>query len=268
MRRRIWQIVAAVVVVLGLTTAPVAAQEEPAFEVLAFYSGTWDAAHIDFVAEANERFPQFGEQHGFGYTATNDWNRLTDLSPGDYQVVMFLDDAPHSADQRAGFQRYLEAGGGFFGFHVCAFTTDPGSWSWFYETLLGSGSFRNNTWEPTAVTLRVDNPEHGSTVNLPETFPSAVSEWYSWTNDLRDNPDISILASVDPSSFPVGTDPNQSWYDGYYPIMWTNKNYRMLYANFGHNAMDYENNTRLSSTFDSELQNQFLIDGLRWLASS
>ena len=39
----------------------------------------------------------------------------------------------------------------------------------------------------------------------------------------------------------------------------------MIYANFGHNAMNYETNTRLSSTFDSPAQNQFMIDGLKWL---
>jgi hypothetical protein len=47
--------------------------------------------------------------------------------------------------------------------------------------------------------------------------------------------------------------------------MWTNKNYKMLYANFGHNDMDYANNTPKSSTFASEIQNRFLIDGLLWL---
>ncbi|MFC0556038.1 RICIN domain-containing protein [Planotetraspora thailandica] len=47
--------------------------------------------------------------------------------------------------------------------------------------------------------------------------------------------------------------------------MWTNKNYKMLYANFGHNDMNYSTNTRLSSTFASEVQNRFVIDGLRWL---
>lgn len=93
-----------------------------------------------------------------------------------------------------------------------------------------------------------------------------MSEWYSWSNDLRTKPNIKILASVDPSSFPLGTDPNQSWYSGYYPILWTNTQYRMLYANFGHNAMDYATNTRLSSTFASPTQNRFLIDGLKWLA--
>ena len=100
----------------------------------------------------------------------------------------------------------------------------------------------------------------------PGDLPSSISEWYSWSNDLRQNPNIDILASVDPSSFPVGTDPNQSWYGGYYPLMWSNRKYKMLYANFGHNAMNYSTNTGLSSTFDSAQQNQLLIDGLHWLA--
>lgn len=94
-----------------------------------------------------------------------------------------------------------------------------------------------------------------------------MSEWYGWSNDLRANPDIDILASVDPVSFPLGTDPGQSWYSGYYPILWTNTKYRMLYANFGHNAMNYDTNTGLSSTFASATQNTFLLDGLKWLGT-
>ena len=82
---------------------------------------------------------------------------------------------------------------------------------------------QSNTWGPTTAVLKVEDRTHPSTTDLPATFTSAVSEWYSWSNDLRQNPDIKILASVDPSSFPSGTDPNQSWYSGYYPILWTNR---------------------------------------------
>jgi hypothetical protein len=50
--------------------------------------------------------------------------------------------------------------------------------------------------------------------------------------------------------------------------MWTNKNYKMIYANFGHNAMNYQTNTRLSSTFESATQNQFMVDSLKWLGGA
>ncbi|UWZ59573.1 ThuA domain-containing protein [Dactylosporangium aurantiacum] len=255
----------AVLTALGAGLAIRPALAATPFKVLAFYNGTWDAAHIDFDKEAREWFPTAAAQNGFTWEATTDWSRLNTGGLESYKVIMFLDDAP-PAGQRAAFQQYMNNGGAWMGFHVSAFTTDPGSWSWYYNTFLGSGAFRTNTWGPTSVTLKVEDRAHPSTVRLPATFRSAVSEWYSWSNDLRQNPAIDILASVDPSSFPVGTDPNQSWYSGYYPILWTNRNYKMLYANFGHNGMNYSTNTRTSSTFASAEQNRWLIDGILWLA--
>ncbi|ONI68371.1 1,4-beta-xylanase [Kribbella sp. ALI-6-A] len=239
---------------------------QASFNVLAFYSGTWDAAHIDFVKEANERFPQLAAQNGFTYTPTNDWSRLNNLSASQYQVVMFLDNAPTNATQRAGFQRYMDNGGAYFGFHVSAYNdANTPSWPWYYQTLLGTGRFATNTWGPTAVTLRTENRTHPALANTGATFRSSVSEWYGWQNDLRANPNLQILAAIDPGSYPVGTDPNQTWYSGYHPIVWAHKNYKMIYANFGHNAMNYQTNTRLSSTFDSAAQNQFMMDALKWL---
>ncbi|MGQ4483975.1 ThuA domain-containing protein [Streptomyces sp. SAS_276] len=254
--------------VLGFAVAPPAAHASTAatpFKVLGLYSGTYDAAHIDFEKEANVWFPQQAAANGFTYTSSTNWDLLANGGVNAYQVVLFLDDLPQTSAQRSGFETYMRNGGGFMGFHVSAFTTDAASWSWYHNTFLGSGNFVSNTWGPTAVTLKVEDHSIPPTAGLPATFTSSVSEWYSWSNDLRQNPDIKILASIDPSSFPVGTDPNQSWYSGYYPIIWTNTKYKMLYANFGHNAMNYTTNTRLSSTFASPTQNQFLLNGLKWL---
>jgi hypothetical protein len=255
-------LVAAVAVGLAVQPAQAAAV---LFKVLAFYdTDSGDAAHNDYVKEALTWFPQTGAQNGFSWEGTTDWGRLAgDLSQ--YKVVMFLDDAPHSAPDRTGFQRYMDNGGAWIGFHVSGFTTNANGWSWYYNTFLGSGNFQTNTWGPTAETLKIEDRNHPSTANLPATIPSAVSEWYSWSNDLRQNPNIDILASMDPGTFPVGTDPNQQWHSGYYPILWTNKNYKMLYANFGHNDMNYTTNTRLSSTFASAQQNQWLTQGILWL---
>ena len=257
-------VVAGLALSAGPATGATAAAEP--FKVLAFYNGTWDAAHIDFDKEAKVWFPQAAAQNGFTWEATTDWSRLNAGSLAAYKVIMFLDDAPTGASQRTAFQTYLQNGGAWMGFHVSAFTTDPNSWSWYYNTLLGTGSFQTNTWGPTSETLKIEDRNHPSTAGLPATITSSVSEWYSWSKDLRQNPDIDILASIDNSSFPVGTDPNQQWSSGFYPIMWTNKNYKMLYANFGHNGMNYETNTRTSSTFASAQQNQWLIQGILWLA--
>ncbi|WP_025356649.1 ThuA domain-containing protein [Kutzneria albida] len=253
---------------LAATSAVGGTQAAPLFKVLAFYNGTYDQAHISFVKEANQWFPQTAAQYNFSYESTNNWDRLNSIDPAQYQVVLFLDDSPHGAAQQAGFQRYVSNGGGWFGFHVAAYADNANDWPWYHNQFLGSGLFHSNTWGPTTAVLRVEDQTHPATKRLPGTFTSAVSEWYSWSNDLRTNPNIRILASVDPSSFPLGTDPNQSWYSGYYPILWTNKNYKMLYANFGHNAMDYPTDTTLSHTFSSEVQNRFVIDGLLWLGGA
>jgi hypothetical protein len=251
--------------ILLFSTTFNATAQTPKFKVIAFYNGTWDAAHISFVKEANQWFPGIAAQYGFTYESTTNWNNLNASFLSNYQVVLFLDDAPTGAAQRAAFQQYIENGGAWMGFHVSAFTTNASGWSWYHNTFLGSGNFRTNTWGPTTAVLKCEDRTHASTLRLPETFTSAVSEWYGWTNDLRTNSNIRILCSVDPVSFPLGTDPNQSWYSGYYPIVWTNRNYKMLYANFGHNDMNYSNNTPKSSTFGSEIQNRFIIDGLLWL---
>jgi hypothetical protein len=86
---------------------------------------------------------------------------------------------------------------------------------------------------------------------------------------LRKNPDIKILLSVDSTSFPLGTGPKQHeiWHSGYYPVVWTNKNFHMLYVNMGHNDIDYENKTdrQLSFTFGNDVQDKMVIDALLWL---
>jgi hypothetical protein len=256
-----------VAVAVGIAASP-AHSAAAAFKVLAFHNtDSGDAAHNDWVKEAVTWFPRTGSQNGFTFESTTNWGRLAgDLSA--YQVVMFLDDAPHSAADRAGFQRYMDNGGSWLGFHVSAFTTNAGEWSWYYNTFLGSGNFATNTWGPTAETLKIENRGHPTTAGLPATIQSSVSEWYSWSRDLRQNPDIDILTSIDAGSFPVGTDPDQQWRSGFYPISWTNKKYKMVYTNFGHNAMNYSTNTRTSSTFDSTQQNRWLTQSLLWLGGS
>ena len=90
--------------------------------------------------------------------------------------------------------------------------------------------------------------------------------------DLRTESRHKILLSIDPTSFPLGTGPKQHeiWHSGYYPVVWTNKKYRMIYFNMGHNDIDYEHrydttNKTLSYTFNNTIQDRLIIDGLLWL---
>ena len=250
----------------------------PKFKVIAFYTGRNDLAHISFVHEANKWFPKIAGQYDFTYDSTTNWSNLNSNFLSQYQVVLFLDTRPEVPAQREAFQKYVENGGAWMGFHFAGFALTPSdypqNWDWYHEQFLGSGEYISNTWRPTSAILRVEDRKFPATRRLPATFKSAPNEWYRWKNDLRKNPDIKILLSIDPASFPLGTGPKpyEIWHSGYYPVVWTNTKYKMMYLNMGHNDMDYEHkfdntNRTLSYTFDNEIQDKLIIDGLLWLGS-
>ena len=261
-------------VVLVLCAAVTAsAQRNKTFNVIAFFTAKNDRAHITYVHEANKWFSSISGKYNFHYDSTNNWSNLNAEFLSKYQVVLFLDTRPEAPEQREAFQKYMEKGGGWIGFHFAAFALNdsafPQNWDWYHNTFLGSGEYGSNTWRPTSAILRVEDKKHPVTKNLPATFKTSPNEWYRWQNDLRKNKDIKILLSVDSTSFPLGTGPkpHEIWHSGYYPVVWTNKNFRMLYMNMGHNDIDYEGKTnkQLSSTFGSDAQNKMIIDALLWL---
>ncbi|MFC0182131.1 Trehalose utilisation [Pseudarcicella hirudinis] len=257
-------------------TTVLPAQKSPSkFKVIAFYTAKNDQAHISYVHEANRWFPEIAKKYHFTYDSTNNWNNLNAEFLAKYQVVLFLDTRPEEPAQREAFQKYMENGGAWMGFHFAGFaltpSTYPQNWDWYHNQFIGAGSYKGNTWRPTSAILRVEDPKHPAIRHLPATFKSSPNEWYSWTNDLRKNPDIKILLSIDSTSFPLGTGPklHEIWHSGYYPVVWTNKNYKMLYVNMGHNDIDYEHKTNkeLSFQFANETQNKLIIDGLLWLGN-
>ena len=249
------------------------AQKKPQFNVIAFYTERDDLAHISFVHEANKWFPKMATQHNFVYDSTNDWSKLNTEFLTQYQVVLFLDTRPDVPEQREAFKKYMDNGGAWMGFHFAGFALTPSefpqNWDWYHNEFIGAGQYVSNTWRPTSAILRVEDSNHPAMKDLPTTFKSSPNEWYRWEKDIRKNPDIKILLSIDSTSFPLGTGPKQHeiWHSGYYPVAWTNKKYRMIYTNMGHNDIDYENKTNkeLSFQFDNETQNKFILDALFWL---
>jgi uncharacterized protein len=246
------------------------------FHVIAFYTARQDQAHISFVHEANRWFPEMAAANHFTYDSTNNWDNLNAKFLARYQVVIFLDTRPDSPGQRKAFEDYMKQGGGWMGFHFSGFALTPSdypqNWDWYHNEFLGSGQYLSNTWRPTPAVLRVMDKKHPVTRNLPDTFRSSASEWYRWTNDLRTNPQIDILLAIDSSSFPLGTGPKQNeiWHSGFYPVAWTNKNYRMIYFNMGHNDIDYEHhsNAELSHTFNNPVQDKLILEALKWLQAN
>jgi hypothetical protein len=189
--------------------------------------------------------------------------------------VLFLNARPDDPTQRAEFRKYIEHGGGWMGFHFAGFALTPSefpqNWDWYHHEFLGADSYAGNTWKPTSAILKVEDDSHPVTKGLPKTFKSSPNEWYKWTADLRTNQNIKILASIDASSFPLGTGPklHEIWHSGYYPVVWTHQKYRMVYFNMGHNDLDFESkpNRKSSATFDNETQNKLILNALEWLGT-
>jgi uncharacterized protein len=272
-RNALWAVAYGVTLVCASSSG--AQSPAPKFKVVAFYTARNDQAHISFVQEANRWFPEMAVGHGFSYLPTTNWSQLNQEFLSNYQVVIFLDTRPDDAAQRKSFQNYMEKGGAWMGFHFAGFALTPSAfpqnWDWYHNQFLGAGEYVSNTWRPTSAILRVEDTNHPATMRLPVTFKSSPSEWYRWKTDLRTNSDIKILLAIDPTSFPLGTGPkpHEIWHEGYYPVVWTNNKYRMIYFNMGHNDIDYEHNTKqeLSLTFTNAVQNKLILDGLLWLGS-
>ena len=235
--------------------------------VIAFYSGNWDVAHIDFVKEANVWFDSVATSNNFTYSKTNKWNEMTDETLQKYDVVVFLDDVPKSRDQELALERFIKRGGGLLVFHAAAYNDKLNKWDWYYNDMLGMGRYAGNTWRATSAILRVENENHPIVNGIPKKFKAQPNEWYKWERDLTKNKDIDIILAIDESSFPLGTGPKEHeiWHEGYYPVVWANKLHNVIYINMGHNDMKYNPDVALSRTFGSEIQNKLILNTLAYL---
>ena len=245
----------------------------PRYRVIAFAGPTGDQAHVSFVGEAQRWLGERARERKFAFTWSTNWAELNPETLARQDVVMFLNARPEAVAARDAFRRYMEAGGAWVGFHFAAFALTPSAvpqnWDWYHVELLGAGACAGNTWKPTAAVLRVEAPQHPVMAGLPATFQSAPNEWYKWVGDLRHNPAVQVLVSIDPASFPLGTGPkaHEIWHAGDYPVVWTHRKYRMVYFNMGHDDMDYGQRPprAVSSSFASPEQNRMVMNALEWL---
>lgn len=230
---------------------PVSAQF-PRFKVLAFYSKQVEPDHIVFAEDAIKFFRDLTVGDGFVFDTTSNMADLNDTKLKDYSLVMMLNDFPHSQAQREAFKKYMENGGGWFGFHVAAYNDETTQWPWLLE-FIGGGVFYRNNWPPMPAKLEVDENSHPVTRGLPKSFVAPINEWYQWKPSPRENRDVKVLVTLSADNYPFGL--KDIVPDGDFPVVWTNTKYRMIYMNMGHGH----------SIFSDATQNKLIIDGFRWV---
>jgi type 1 glutamine amidotransferase len=227
----------------------------PRFKVLAFYSKQVEGDHVLFANDAIRFFKDLTSGGGFVFDTTSTMADLNDAKLKNYQLVMMINDFPHNTEQREAFRRYMENGGGWYGFHVAAYNDRDTNWPWGLD-FLGGGVFYRNNWPPMPAKLVVDDPKHTVTKGLPASFIAPINEWYQWKPSPRERKNIKVLVSLSPDNYPFGL--KDIVPDGDFPVVWTNTNYRMIYLNMGHG----------SQIFTDATQNKLIIDAFRWVIAT
>lgn len=226
----------------------------PRFKTLIYYTQHAEEAHVQFAEQATTFFKKLNYGDGFVLDITTDFSKYPYEKLKEYNVIIMLNTSPNTKAERDAFEQYMENGGGWVGFHAAAYNDKNTHWPWFVK-FLGGGVFYCNNWPPQPVLVEVDNEEHPVTKNLPASFVAPASEWYQWTPSPRQNKDVEVLLSLSPKNYPLGIKDVVNFGD--FPIVWSNKNYRMIYLNMGHGDEEFIDGT----------QNLLLVNAFRWVVS-
>jgi type 1 glutamine amidotransferase len=190
--------------------------------------------------------------HGFEFSSTNDWNDLNVTRLQGVQLILWLNDSPHTASQRAAFENYMEHGGSWMGFHAAAYNDESTGWPWFVN-FLGGAVFYGNNWPPLPALLDVDDRSNPVTRRVPPHVVSPANEWYIWKPSPRTDPRVKVFVTLARSNYPIGL--KDTIEGGDVPVVWSNTRYRMIYMNMGHG----------DQIFNSPEQNRLFEDALESL---
>jgi len=231
-----------------------AGAKEPAFKVLAFYSIDVEPDHVKTAKDALAFYQELAAKNNFVLDATTEWTKLNENDLKPYRLILWLNNFPQTPEQRAAFEKYMEHGGGWIGFHVAAYNDKDTHWPWFVE-FLGGAVFYTNNWPVLPAKLTIDDSTHPVTKSLPATYEAPANEWYLWKPSPRLNKDVRVLVTLDPSNYPIGK--KDVITEGDLPVVWTNTKYRMLYINMGHGPLVY----------GDPIQNKLFENALLWLGN-
>lgn len=226
----------------------------PRFKALVYYTTHAEEAHVKFAEQGVEFFKRLNYGDGFILHVATDFSQYPYEKLKEYDVVVMLNATPQAKDQREAFEKYMENGGGWVGFHAAAYNDKNTNWPWLVN-FLGGGVFYCNNWPPQPVKLITDNTTHAVTKNLPASFIAPESEWYQWNPGPGENKDVEVLLSISPDNYPLGIKDVVNFGD--FPVVWTNKKYRMIYLNMGHGDDEFTDAT----------QKLLFVNAFRWVVS-
>ncbi|MGZ3643903.1 MAG: ThuA domain-containing protein [Ktedonobacteraceae bacterium] len=171
-------------------------------------------------------------EHNYGIDFTEDATVFTDANLAHYDAVVFLltTGTILNDNQKAAFERFIRAGGGYVGVHSASDTEYD--WSW-YGGLVGAYFDRiHGHSKVMQATIHVTDRTQSSTMMLPAIW-IRTDEWYNFATNPRGR--VNVLMTVDENSYKGGTmgaDHPIAWYHEY-------DGGRAWYTALGHTSASY-----------------------------
>jgi len=181
---------------------------------LLVFSKTGGFRHAS-IKDGKIALQKLATEHNFGVDFTEDASVFTDVNLAHYNAVIFLMTTGNILDdnQKAEFERYIRAGGGYVGVHSASDTEY--AWSW-YGGLVGAYFDRvSGHSKVTQATIHVTDRTHPSTIMLPKVW-TRTDEWYNFATNPRGK--VNVLMTIDERTYKGGTmgaDHPIAWYHEY-----------------------------------------------------
>lgn len=223
----------------SMTLAAVNLAKAEQFSVLVFTkTAAW---HHDSSAAGVAGIEQLGKLHDFGVFWTEDANRVfNDKELAKFKVIIFLSTSGDilTPPQKAAFQKFIRAGGGFVGIHGASDTEYQ--WEW-YTKLVGRMFYIHPTVQ-TAI-VQVEDYHFPGMERFPKRF-LATDEWYEFQPEVV--PGLHYLLTVDERTYQTHVVWDNPAKEGkgmgaFHPIAWYHEfdGGRSFYTAMGHLAAKY-----------------------------
>lgn len=168
-------------------------------------------------------------EHNVVADFTEDASVFTDANLIRYNAVVFLLTSGNILDseQKAAFERYIQAGGGYVGVHSASDTEH--NWPWYGKLV---GAFFLSHPRIQQATIDVVDRSTPSTSMLPVHWVR-TDEWYNFATNPRGR--VHVLMTVDEKTYQGGT------MGAYHPIAWYHEydGGRAWYTALGHTSESY-----------------------------
>lgn len=186
-------------------------QKTPAEKPLVLVFSKTDGFRHASIEPGKIAFQKMATEKGFGVEFSEDATQFNAANLKRFNAVVFLNTTGDILNdgQQAEFERYIQAGGGYFGIHAA--TDCEYAWPWYGRL---AGAFFLDHPNPNNVQkgkFYVVQKDHWATKGMPDTF-ERTDEFYSFKTI---DPSINVLVKIDEKSYQGGKNGDNhpmSWY--------------------------------------------------------